>query len=97
MSLSNDLRLWEADLEKLLLELRELRQRAANLEEQNQILREKVAAENIRGEGLESLSHLYDEGFHVCHAHFAQQRQEDCLFCLSLLHQVDAPENKTGE
>ena len=97
MSLSNDLRLWEADLEDLLKELRQLRQRVIHLEEQNQILREKVATENIRGEGLESLSRLYDEGFHVCHAHFAQQREEDCLFCLSLLHQVDTPENKVGE
>ena len=96
MSLSGELRLWEADLEKLLFELRDLRQKAVNLEAQNEILRQRVSADNIRGEGLESLSRLYDEGFHVCHTRFAQQRDEDCLFCLSLLHQVDTP-GKAGE
>ena len=88
MSLYQDLLAWEEKLAALLEEGRELGTRVAQLEQQNRLLQEsRVQASYISG-GASALRGLYDEGFHVCHAHFAETREEDCLFCLSLLHQA---------
>ena len=41
--------------------------------------------ESDRGKGFSNLNHLYDEGYHVCHASFGEKRGGDCLFCRQLL------------
>jgi len=88
MGLYQDLLIWEEKLAGLLEEGRELNARVAQLEQQNRQLQESHAQASYSSGGALALRGLYDEGFHICHAHFAQMREEDCLFCLSLLHQV---------
>jgi len=96
MGLYEDLRAWEDKLALLLEEARELSARAAQLEQQNRLLQESHVQASYNSGGAAALHGLYDEGFHVCHAHFAQTREEDCLFCLSLLHQAAKAEEREG-
>jgi len=86
MTLSEELKEWRMKLVELLEESSELQEKVAELEAQNRILRERLSRAESKEGGMEALRKLYDEGFHICHARFAQQRDEECLFCLSLLH-----------
>ena len=53
---------------------------------QNARLLERLSEENIRSEGVEELTKLYNEGYHICSTYFAQSRNgEECLFCQSFL------------
>ncbi len=86
MSLKNEIRLMEDELSRLLLNLQELRIKVDSLEVQNARLLERVSAENLQSEGIETLTKLYEEGFHICPTHFAKDREgEECLFCLAFL------------
>ncbi len=87
MSLTEELQEIEEQLQNTLVQIEKLKLVAESLEDQNKILREKLSTERIRGEGFESLSQLYDEGYHICHDYFAQRREEPCLFCLSFLYE----------
>jgi len=85
MSLHEEIIELEQQLTIMQERLREIRQRVDSLERQNERLRQRVSAEDLVGEGEAALRALYADGFHICPAHFAEGRQEDCLFCLSFL------------
>ena len=87
MSLMKELEALTETLQEALRQVEQMKLVVESLEDQNKILREKLSTEKIRGEGFESLSHLYDDGFHICHDYFAQKRDEPCLFCLSFLYE----------
>ncbi|MGI5892625.1 MAG: initiation control protein YabA [Bacillota bacterium] len=92
MSLSHDLQEWEEKIAALLAETQTLRERAEEIEKQNFLLQEQLAAGGGKKSGLKELAQLYDEGYHICHAYFAQSRSEECLFCLSFLHREGIPQ-----
>ncbi len=86
MALRNEILEIEEALGALQYKLQELRLKVDSLEVQNARLLERLSEENIRSEGVEELSKLYDEGYHICPTYFAQSRKgEECLFCQSFL------------
>ena len=85
MSLYGDITDLEERLQDILKELQSLRFQVHALEEQNTQLREKVALENLTSQSQETLRSLYQDGFHVCPTHFAQERKGYCMFCLSFM------------
>lgn len=87
MGLTEELAVLEETLKSALTQIEKMKLVVESLEDQNKILREKLSTERIRGEGFESLSQLYNEGYHICHDYFAQKREEPCLFCLSFLYE----------
>ena len=86
MALRNEILALEDQLNDLLDKLQELRIKVDSMEVQNARLLERLSVENIRSEGLEELTKLYDEGYHICATYNAQRRNgEECLFCQSFL------------
>jgi regulator of replication initiation timing len=96
MTLSHDLQQCEEQIAQLLARTQELRQKAEELEKQNFLLQEQLLNNPGQKEGLQELAKLYDEGYHICHAYFAQPRHEECLFCLSFLHREGIPQKSEG-
>lgn len=92
----------EYKLKELLGELEEIKKTARALEQENAILRQQLNDLYNHSQGGQTkeqpsatrpsestLVSLYNEGFHVCNVRFAQAREEECLFCISLLRRQD--------
>lgn len=88
MALRNEIWAIEEEMNALLDRLQELRIRVDSMEVQNARLLERLSVENIKSEGFEELTKLYNEGYHICATYYAQSRNgEECLFCQSFLQE----------
>ncbi|MDR3289098.1 MAG: DNA replication initiation control protein YabA [Peptococcaceae bacterium] len=90
----------EEKIHSLLEEVQSLKPYVEALAEENIRLKHEVCslpenvteqvianARHLQGIANENLEKLYQEGFHVCHLHFAQPLDDgDCLFCRGFLH-----------
>lgn len=70
-----------------------------NLEQENQYIRERLQdleqlqepketknTEALRLQSQQSLTKLYEDGFHICQASYGAKREGECMFCLELLY-----------
>jgi regulator of replication initiation timing len=86
MSLKNEIRLIEDELNNLLDKLAEIRLRVESMETQNAKLLDRVSEEDLHNESDETLMKLYNEGYHICPTHFAKSREgEECLLCMAFI------------
>ena len=88
----------EEKLRSLLEEVDRLRPYVMALEEENIRLKletaisaketERVTAnvKRLQGVAHDNLIQLYSDGFHICHLHFGQPLDGNCLFCVGFLH-----------
>ncbi len=94
----------EVKLHSILGELRELKNRAQELEQENARLREDLAIayregcsghtageSGIPGRSFLNLLELYDQEFHICNLHFGRRRTGECLFCMAFLRREMEP------
>lgn len=92
MNLSEQLASMQQTLTQLTTEFQQLQTHVANLEAENEWLRQQVAPaitqnQNNTG-GLNTLQKLYDEGIHVCPTYFGKTHDGGCLLCMEVLSNV---------
>ncbi len=105
---ANDL---EIKLHVLLAEVRELKDKLREMEEENARLRKELAAvyregcpgakspgeEGIKYKGFINLLDLYDQGYHICNLYFGRRREGECLFCMAFLRKEMEPASSGGK
>ena len=92
MNLSEQLAGMQRTLSQLTEEFQQLQTYIANLEAENEWLRQQ-AAPAVNGssnntDGLNTLQKLYDDGIHVCPAYFGKTHDGGCLLCMEVLSNV---------
>ncbi len=88
----------EKSLKLLTDEIQQIKQEIRILEVENQALKNQLCQAgagdfqqlinnslSIRQTAREKLESLHNEGYHVCHLFFGQEREGECLFCRGLL------------
>ncbi len=92
MNLSEQLANMQQTLIQLTEEFQQLQTHIANLEAENEWLRQQAApaVNNTQSDadGLNSLQKLYDDGIHVCPAYFGKTHDGGCLLCMEVLSNV---------
>lgn len=92
MSLSKQLADMQRTLSQLTDDFLQLQRHIANLEAENEWLRQQAAPAVTQNQndddGLHTLQKLYDEGIHVCPAYFGKTHDGGCLLCMEVLSNV---------
>jgi len=89
-----------AMVREMILEISELKERVAALEQALYQSPEAAAEDSkysqpaplseevkirLQGESFENLGRLYTSGYHICPVFFGERNEEECLFCVALL------------
>ena len=78
-------------MREMILEIGELKERIAHLEENIRGEEERVLSPQpllspqIAAENYTSIGSLYSEGYHVCPEEFGHKRTGECLFCAAFM------------
>ena len=93
MNLSKQLATMQQTLSQLTEEFQQLQVYIANLEAENEWLRQQAAPavqnnSQSENDGLHTLQKLYDDGIHVCPAKKRKTHDGGCLLCMEVLSNV---------
>ena len=93
MNVSKQLATMQQTLSQLTEEFQQLQVYIANLEAENEWLRQQAAPavqnnSQSENDGLHTLQKLYDDGIHVCPAYFGKTHDGGCLLCMEVLSNV---------
>lgn len=98
-SILKHLKSMEAKMHALLAEMQELKYDIRQMEQENDRLRQELAAcyskiaidapdagtAGKKGVAFSNLLELYDQDFHICNLYFGHRREGECLFCMAFL------------